>query len=68
MAKGTSRLTGMDPDYIIEILNGRNPPPFQIQLSCFKDGLLEMRNVIINERRVAKYFRDHFKSPKSKLN
>ena len=68
MAKGTYRLTGIDSNYIAEILNGQNPPPFQSQLSCIKDGLMEMRNVVTNERETAKYFKNSFKKPKSKLN
>lgn len=67
MAKGTKRLTGIDSNYIAEVLNGRNEPPFQSQLNCIKDGLMEMRNVVINERNTAKFFRKSFKRPKGKI-
>ncbi|KAL7051829.1 hypothetical protein ACKWTF_004650 [Chironomus riparius] len=65
VAKGTCRLTGIDSNYIIEVLNGQNPPPFQSQLSCIKDGLIEMRNAVINEKNTTKYFKKNFVKQKT---
>jgi len=67
VAKGTDRLTGIDSNYIAEILNGQNSPPFQSQLNCIKGGLTEMQNEIKNARNLAKLFKKSFKVPQSKL-
>ena len=66
MAKGTDRLTGIDSNYIAEILNGQNSPPFQSQLNCIKGGLTEMQNEIKNARNLVKFFKKSFKVPQSK--
>jgi len=66
MAKGTDRLTGIDSNYITEILNGQNSPPFQSQLNCIKGGLTEMQNEIKNARNLSKMFKKSFKVPQSK--
>jgi len=60
MAKGTDRLTGIDSNYISEILNWQNSPPFQSQLNCIKGGLTEMQNEKINARKLAKMFKKKF--------
>ncbi|CAG9801256.1 unnamed protein product [Chironomus riparius] len=60
MAKGTERLTRIDSNYITEVLNGQNSSPFQNNLNCIKDGLDKMRLEVVNERNLAKQFKnDH---------
>jgi len=67
MAEGTERLTGIDSNYITEILNGQNSPPFQSQLNCIKDGLAEMQNEIKTARNFTKQTKNSFKVPQCKL-
>lgn len=71
MAEGTKRLAGVDSNYIIEILHGKNSQPFQCQISgqinCIKDELTEMQNEIKTAKNFTQLFKKGFKVPQSKV-